>query len=106
MTDDMITRAARATCQYAVWRGERRWIVGVKVTGITETEFGQLVDARAHCDRLNFRAVLEEMREPSEAMVRAGLARELDLDDSSQVFGIWRAMIAAAIAKIDEEFRK
>lgn len=106
MADDMLTKAALATCKYAVWRGERQWIVGITVTGITETEFGQIVDARAHCDLLNLRAVLEAMRDPSDRMVRAGLARELDLDDSSQVFGIWRGMVDAVIAETDEELRK
>lgn len=68
-----IDEAAKATRRYAVTRTDfAEWVVGTAEPYGTEfPRFQSFDEAQSTCDRLNLRAVLEAIREPSEEMIAA-----------------------------------
>lgn len=62
--------------------------------------FKTRVEAQIVCDRLNLIAVLEAIREPSEAMVWAPPSRANQSPEDSMYAGIYRTMIDALIAEV------
>lgn len=69
----MIDRVKGAVRSYEVMRHNFEWRV-VRLSGFGDIRFRSKVfdEAQARCDELNARAVIEAMREPSEAMKRDG----------------------------------
>jgi ribonuclease HI len=98
-----IADAARATRKYFAARRAMPGGMGgfavydrtMKPAGIFRTE----AEAQATCDRLNLLAVLDAMREPSEAMFAAARHR-CAFVYNDMVADIWRAMIDAAIKEV------
>jgi hypothetical protein len=106
---EMIERVALASQSYAVMYSHetvgddlrtvnRQWQVyrmeqatRDKPPTVFEASFTEKGAAYALCARLNARAAIEAMREPTEAMLNFGVIQDMDVTD------IWQAMIDAAL---------
>ena len=65
--------------------------------------FAHLEEAKAACDRLNLIAVLEAIREPTKAMVRAATNATGQFDIGHEFVTAWQAMIDTLIAEAKEK---
>ena len=95
-----IDEAARATRKYSVVPpilGNEYWrVIQHSDPTYTEVCFNSPYDAQAACDRMNLRAVLEAIREPSETMVNTGYYSSLGQRETYQT------MIDALVAEVRE----
>ena len=95
-----IDEAARATrAFYIEWNGlkdAKVWQVFTSEHVAASRGFNSRDDAQAACDRMNLRAVLEAIREPSETMMDAGIERV----EGGEPDVIYNAMIDALIAEV------
>ena len=98
-----IDDAARATRKYFVSHNPYDgWIVrdvGGEIIRYDE----DMQDAQAACDRLNMIAVLEAIREPTKAMVRAATDTTGQFDIGHEYVTAWQAMVDALIAEAKEK---
>ena len=63
--------------------------------------FDSIPEAQTACDRLNLLAVLEAIREPSEALQTAAVWRKADQEAIGDLYAsVYRAMIDALIAEV------
>ena len=92
-----VDEAARATRKYKM-----EWMA-CDNGSVIEFVSSDSPDNQAACDRLNLIAVLEAIREPSEAMVWAPPSRANQSPEDSMYAGIYRAMIDALIAEVKEQ---
>ena len=101
-----IDNTARATRKYSICETMKDggWRYVVRNWDTKETILvPQDVSPEEFRDRLNLRAVLEAIREPSEAMTRATDKIDSCVSDHGQCYSeedIWRAMIAALISEV------
>lgn len=86
MNETMVERVAKA-----IYEEDDPWHVAFPWPNLTKTQAG--VDAYRRCAR----AAIEAMREPTEAMERAGL-REMTIDPA-WAKPAWQAMISAALSE-------
>lgn len=98
-----IDKAMMETRRYFVlsWSPDA-FTVGTRRTDISAPSLNRTFKTRAEaqiaCDRMNLLAVLEAIREPSEAMCIAGD----DEDGTIQPQWYWRTMIDALIAEVEK----
>jgi hypothetical protein len=97
-----IDDAARATRRYVPFLTVNGWVAHDRPQWISSVP----PEAQAACDRLNLAAVLRAIREPSEAMIRAGKTAGAGnvWGNSAGLSGnIFSAMIDALIAECDAD---
>lgn len=96
---EMLERIIKAVRSYEVMRHNLEWRV-VRLAGFGDIRFRSkdYDEAQARCDELNARAVIQAMREPTEAMWNA-TAKTLPKSSPLTTGDLYRAMIDAALSE-------
>ena len=93
----IVDDAALATAKFFITRVDfDDFFVGTQEIHLGS--FKTYAEAKSACDRWNLLAVLEAIREPTQAMIDA--APGSDLRTLHGAVYVWRAMIAALIAEV------